>query len=145
MISSQYGKILLILTSLIITLASCRLTDRTRVDIASSGLQTDLNRQIQHLVHTDSIRIFEEITAKKSGEQLGNILYIQLYGAKKIPADNNIAEQLAKKICLLIVPQIPKSENSNLWKIQFVDRYASGRTSIHKIFNFIPAEIQKKY
>jgi hypothetical protein len=102
---------------------------------------SDLNQTLQPFVQSDSLSVFEELTISRRNEKLGDILYIRLYGSKNLPADNNQAEALAKKVCNALFPQIPSPRKYSLWKIQFAAKHAEKETRLLKVFNFVPSEL----
>lgn len=125
----------------LLLITACRLTKRERIELFNQQQLSTINELVKPLVETDSVRVFDEITVNRRNEKLGEILYIRLYGSKKLPADNNQAEALARKACNLIIPKLTSPEKYILWKVQFASKNAEEETFLQKIFNFVPSEI----
>ncbi|MBS1770351.1 MAG: hypothetical protein JSS77_11860 [Acidobacteria bacterium] len=126
----------------LVLLAACTLTQRKRVSVITERQKIELNNLVSPLTASDSLDIFNEETKKKDGPVLGEILYLRIFNSKVLPADNNLAEELALRVCKKIYPRIPHGNQYILWKLQFVNSPESGSLQLQKIFNFIPEELE---
>lgn len=133
-----------LLLLLITITTSCTLSHRKRIDVISGKQQIELNSLVAPLAASDSLNIFNEETKKKDGIILGEILYLRIYNARALPADDNQAENLALRICVKIKPFIPNGNKYTLWKVQFATATKNNSLQLQKIFNFIPEELEEK-
>lgn len=132
-----------LLIGCIILSSSCTLTTQKRLEVLNRLQEKEINAKILPLAKSDSVQVFNEVTSKRNGDVLAEILYLRIYQSKLLPADNNLAEVLAKNICRVIWPVVPDGRKYTLWKLQFVKEKGGNRVQLQKIFNFLPSEIVK--